>query len=379
MKILHLISGGDTGGAKTHVLSLLSELQKKIDVKIICFMKEDFYYEAKERGIDIEVYEQRKRYDLSVIKRLLAEIKDKKYDLIHCHGARANFMASLLKVSYKIPSITTIHSDYKLDFQDNRYKNLVYTNINTIALKFMDYYIGVSDSFKNMLIDRGFDPNRIFTVYNGIEMDLMKESTEPLDFLNRYNITLKEDTILVGTLSRLHPVKGIDVLIKGAKKVIDQRTNVKFIIGGDGTEAHTLKELTRELEIEENVHFLGFVNEPSNLLNSIDINTITSYSESFPYAIMEGGAFKKPIVASNVGGIGDLVIEGETGLLFKAGDHEGLASQLVRLVDDADLRKKLGENLYDSVSKNYSAESMANKHISIYKQILDRQVKQLEK
>lgn len=375
MKILHLISGGDTGGAKTHVLSLLSELQKKIDVKIICFMKEDFYYEAKERGINIEVFEQKKRYDLSVVKRLLSEIKKGKYDIVHCHGARANFMAFLLKLFYKIPSVTTVHSDYKLDFQDNRYKDLVYTKINTLALKFIDYYIGVSDSFRNMLIDRGFDSDKIFTVYNGIEMNLMKELTNPVEFFKRYNITSDKDTILIGTLARLHPVKGVDVLIRGAKKVLDQRQNVKFLIGGDGTEAPILKELAKELGIEKNVYFLGFVNEPSSFFNAIDVNTVTSHSESFPYVIMEGGAFRKTIVASNVGGIGDIVIEGKTGFLFEDGDHEKLAAQLIKLIDDADLRRKLGENLYNSVKKNYSAESMANKHISIYKQILDRQVK----
>lgn len=375
MKILHLISGGDTGGAKTHVLSLLSELQKKIDVKIICFMKEDFYYEAKERGINIEVFEQKKRYDLSVVKRLLSEIKKGKYDIVHCHGARANFMAFLLKLFYKIPSVTTVHSDYKLDFQDNRYKDLVYTKINTLALKFIDYYIGVSDSFRKMLIDRGFDSDKIFTVYNGIEMNLMKELTNPVEFFKRYNITSDKDTILIGTLARLHPVKGVDVLIRGAKKVLDQRQNVKFLIGGDGTEAPMLKELAKELGIEKNVYFLGFVNEPSSFFNAIDVNTVTSHSESFPYVIMEGGAFRKTIVASNVGGIGDIVIEGKTGFLFEDGDHEKLAAQLIKLIDDADLRRKLGENLYNSVKKNYSAESMANKHISIYKQILDRQVK----
>ncbi|SDZ36629.1 Glycosyltransferase involved in cell wall bisynthesis [Proteiniborus ethanoligenes] len=375
MKILHLISGGDTGGAKTHVLALLSQLQKQIDVKIICLMKEDFYYEAKERGINIEVFQQRKRYDLFVVKRIINEIKTDGYEIIHCHGARANFVASLVKLRYKIPVVTTIHSDYKLDFQDNTYKNLVYTKINSLALKFMDYYIGVSDSFKSMLINRGFNPDLVFTVYNGIDMSLPNKITNKHEFLERYNIIAEEDTILIGILARLHPVKGIDVLLKGAKRVLVKRQNVKFLIGGDGAEDEKLKELAEGLGIRENIHFLGFINEPNSFFNMIDINTVTSYSESFPYVIMEGGAFKKPIVASNVGGIGDLVIQGETGFLFEAGDDEGLAEQLMKLIDNEDLRRKLGEELYKAVREKYSAESMANSHITIYRKILDRQVK----
>ncbi len=375
MKVLHLISGGDVGGARTHIINLLSELQKSIDVKLICFMKEDFYYALKEKGINIEVYEQKKRYDFSVIKRLINEIKMEKYDLIHCHGARANFIASILKLFCRVPIVTTIHSDYRLDFKDNFYKNIVYRSLNTASLKIIDYYIGVSDSFKDMMIDRGFNENKIFTVYNGIDMNCDSNIANKEDFLEKYNIKINKDTTIIGILARLHPVKGVDVLIRGAKLVLEQRKNVKFLIGGDGTEESMLKELVSSLGIEENVHFLGFVNEQGGFFNSIDINTVTSYSESFPYVIMEGAVFKKPIVSSKVGGIGDLVIEDKTGLLFDSGDYQTLANQLLKLINDSSLRERLGEGLYDSVSEKYSAKSMAEKHIFIYKQILDRQVK----
>lgn len=375
MKVLHLISGGDVGGARTHIINLLSELQKSIDVKLICFMKEDFYYALKEDGINIEVYEQKKRYDFSVIKRLIKEIKTEKYDLIHCHGARANFIASILKFFCRVPIVTTIHSDYRLDFKDNFYKNIVYRSLNTASLKIIDYYIGVSDSFKDMMIDRGFNENKIFTFYNGIDMNHDPNVASKEDFLKKYNIKVNENTIIVGILARLHPVKGVDVLIRGAKLVLDQRKNVKFLIGGDGTEESMLKELVNSLGIEDDVYLLGFVNEQNDFLNTVDINTLTSYSESFPYAIMEGAVFKKPIVSSRVGGIGDLVVEDKTGLLFDAGDYQTLANQLLKLIDDSSLRERLGEELYNSVNKNYSAKSMADKHISIYKQILGRQVK----
>lgn len=99
MKVLHLISGGgDTGGgAKTHIISLVKELDKLIDAKVICFIEDTFYYEALDAGINIEVFEQKKRSDMSVINRLKEEIDSEGYDIIHCHGARANFIAVFLK------------------------------------------------------------------------------------------------------------------------------------------------------------------------------------------------------------------------------------------------------------------------------------------
>src|SRR5699024_5596397 len=143
MKVLHLISGGDTGGAKTHIINLLTELDKIMDVKIICFLKGDFFHDLKGKGINIEVFKQKKRYDMSIVSQLREEIEREDYDIIHCHGARANFIAMFLKTKVKGPFITTIHSDYKLDFKDNPYKNIVYTAINTISLKKFDYYIAI--------------------------------------------------------------------------------------------------------------------------------------------------------------------------------------------------------------------------------------------
>jgi len=134
-----LISGGDTGGAKTHIIALLKGLNKEIDAQIICFIEDTFYEDVVKAGIPIKVFKQKSRSDLTIISRLVEEIQEKGYDLIHCHGARANFIAQFLKGKVDKPFITTIHSDYKLDFKDNFYKRLVYTTLNTIALRRFDY------------------------------------------------------------------------------------------------------------------------------------------------------------------------------------------------------------------------------------------------
>ena len=370
MKVLHLISGGDTGGAKTHVVNLLQELDKRIDVKIICFLKAEFYYEIKDKGINIEVYEQKKRYDLSVVKRLIKEIKEGEYDLIHCHGARANFITYLLKGFCKIPVVTTVHSDYKLDFKGSFYKDIVYRNLNYISLKHMDYYIGVSDSFRDMLIDRGFDPDRIMTVYNGINIKELESKRINKNFLKDYGIETDEETIKVGILARLYPVKGVEIFIKAAQKVLAKRQDVEFLIAGDGEEKENLLHLTKQLDIDDKVHLLGYVRDPYSFIKEIDINANTSHSESFPYVILEGGVFKKPVIASNVGGIKDLVIHGETGLMFEPGDIDTLADHMLKLIEDEKLRKTLGENLYNRINQFYSSEKMADKQILIYQQIL---------
>ena len=130
MKVLHLISGGDTGGAKTHVITLLSELKKHVDIKLVCFIKADpFYSEAVNQGIDIEILKQNQRYDLRVITKLVQMIQQEKFDIVHCHGARANFIGAIVKRKVKVPFITTVHSDYLLDFDKNIYTKILYKSL----------------------------------------------------------------------------------------------------------------------------------------------------------------------------------------------------------------------------------------------------------
>lgn len=370
MKVLHLISGGDTGGAKTHIISLLKGINKIIDAKVVCFIEDTFYYDAKAEGINIEVFEQKKRYDLSVIDRLVEEIKTEDYDIIHCHGARANFNAMFLMGKVKKPFITTIHSDYKLDFKDNFYKRVVFTGLNTFALKKFDYYIAISDTFKSMLVDRGFKKDHIYTVYNGIDMEQKLEFVSKEKFLERYQIDAGDKTI-VGIIARLDKVKDHETFIKGAEKVIMERDDVLFLIAGDGNEEERLIELVKEHKLENDIKFLGFVNDPYSFLNTIDINTLTSVSESFPYAILEGALMKKPIVSTSVGGLNKLVEQGKNGYLVPVGDFEEFAMRIDELASDKDSIRMMGESLYKKVEANYSSDNMAREHVDIYKSIIE--------
>ncbi|MCF6465477.1 glycosyltransferase family 4 protein [Clostridium sp. Cult2] len=369
MKVLHLISGGDTGGAKTHIISLMRQLNKLIDAKVICFIKDTFFIEAVEAGINIEVFQQKNRTDMSVISRLEKEIKKEGYDIIHCHGARANFIAMFLKHRIKKPMITTIHSDYKLDFKDNFYKKIVYTPMNSIALKNFDYYIAISETFKQMLVKRGFSEEKIFTVYNGIDLESKIEYISKEDFLNRYNIP-GEDKIIVGIIARIDLVKDHETFIKAAYKVLQKRKDIIFLIAGTGNDEKRIKSLVNEMGISDYIYFLGFVDDQYSFFNAIDINVLTSISESFPYVILEGARLKKMTISTDVGGINRLIRDGYNGWLIKVGDSEALAEKLDYLMENKEMIKTMGENLLNSVKQNFSSRKMAEEHCKIYDYII---------
>ena len=169
MKVIHLISGGDTGGAKTHIHSLLSGISGQIDILLVCFMRGEFSEEAEALGIPTLVLETG---ILSSVRRLKKIIKAGGYKVIHSHGSRGNFIASLLKSTCKIPLVMTVHSDPKLDYLGRPFAGLVYGTLNDYALHRADYLIGVSDSMRQLLIQRDFAPNGIFTIYNGVDFDI---------------------------------------------------------------------------------------------------------------------------------------------------------------------------------------------------------------
>lgn len=131
--------------------------------------------------------------------------------------------------------LTTIHSDYKLDFKDNFYKKIVYTGLNSVALKRFDYYIAISNTFKEMLVSRGFKEDKIFTVYNGIDLESQMDIVSREEFLQRYNIDAK-NKIIVGIIARLDLVKDHETFIRAAHKVLQKEDNVVFLIAGTGND-----------------------------------------------------------------------------------------------------------------------------------------------
>lgn len=218
MKVLHLIGGGDVGGAKVHVLSLVKELSKHIDVKIISFRPGIFADEACEMGINIEVVKSGNF--IKDVKKVAHIIKNEGYEIIHSHGAKANMFALIAKRLTHLPTVTTVHSDYRLDYMHSIYKKLSFGSMNAIALRFIDYYIGVSSNFKQMLITRKFNPDRIFKLYNGMDFNKELKNYSREEFSEKYNLKLKEEDIVVGIAARLYPVKGINTLIDAAALAI---------------------------------------------------------------------------------------------------------------------------------------------------------------
>ena len=275
--------------------------------------------------------------------------------------------------SVKVPMITTLHSDYKLDFKDNVRKQMFYTPINSYALRRFDHILCVTQAFKNMLIDRGFKGDRIEVIYNGIDFKPELEYLDKERFYDRLHIKYNPNKKYIGIAARLYAVKGVDVFLKAANVLAKRCDNIDFVVLGDGDMWDTCQSYVKDNNLEGRVYMAGQIMN-SVVMNSfykhIDVNTLSSYSESFPYALLEGARMKKATVATAVGGIPEMIESGKSGYLVPSGDYEAMADRFEELCNNDELRLKMGEAFYDRALNNFSVESMANTHINIYNKII---------
>lgn len=371
MKVIHLISGGDTGGAKTHVHSLLQGLNRHIQADMVCFTDGPFTQEARELGIRVDVMATRN--PLAALKPLREKIAKEGYDIIHCHGARGNLMGALLRRSTGLPVVTTVHSDPKLDYMGRPLSALTFGTLNAWALRRIPYRIGVSDAMGDLLISRGFDPQQMFAIYNGLDYTPRTPALTRREFLDSLGLDWPDGVVIAGIAARLNPVKDMGTLLRGFAGAHEAQPQLRLIIAGEGQDEAMLRQLAAELGVTDEVCFAGWLSDTDSFYNAIDINTLTSLSETFSYAITEGARFALPTVASAVGGIPFLIKHHVTGLLFQPRDHEALGRHLAALAGDPDLRRRLGEQLLEKARAEFSIESTIRRQLDIYEAILRRE------
>ena len=371
MKVIHLISGGDSGGAKTHVLSLLQHLNRTITAQLVCFRDGPFAQEARSLGIPVEIMGGN---NIPRLRRRLTEyIRSGGYELIHCHGSRANMVGALLRKTTGLPVVSTVHSDYRLDYMGRPFARLSFGAINAWALRKLDYRIGVSDAMVDLLISRGFAPDRFYSIYNGIDFTPAPPQGDRLPYLRSLGADVDEDSVVVGIAARLNPVKDMSTLIRGFALALRDCPRLRLVIAGDGEEREKLGNLAKELGVEKEVTFAGWISGGMDrFYSALDINVLTSLSETFPYALTEGARFHLATVATAVGGIPYLIDQDVNGYLFAPGDAEDLGRRLAALGMDDALRRDMGEKLYAKASRDFSIQKTVDTQLRIYQEILRR-------
>lgn len=367
MKTVHLISGGDAGGARTHVLRLLGELNKTGEAHLLTLGGGVLADDARERGIPCETLTGSFPAQLRAAKRY---IRSGGFDLVRCHGSRANLTAALLRPSLGVPVVSTIHSDHRLDYLHRPFARLVYGTLNAFALRKMDALVCVSGAMRDKYAARNFRRGKLFSIYNGVDMASPRSETDREAFLAAHSIPAAPDDILAGTAARFDAVKDLSTMLRGFAIAAKEEPHLRLILAGAGAEEEKLCALAKDLGVSDRVHFTGWLDDTEALYASLDICLLTSLSETFPYALTDAAKYRVPVIATAVGGVPELVENGVHGLLIAPGDTAALASDILTLSRDPALREKLGTALRDRTAKEFSLSAMALREKEICRAVL---------
>lgn len=323
---------------------------------------------AADEGIPVFIHPMGRTYHLHRAVLFAAFLRKWEADLVHCHGAVVEaIMARLGAAMAGVPLISHVHIENK--FSDRAWVRRFQVGLDNFSARFADEIIAISESTRASLVAQGIPGDRVRVVPNGVAIP-EKAWSGGSDAL-RDETGIPEDHVIVGTVARLCPVKGQREFLLAAQQVVRQRPSTSFVIVGEdlefgGSYRRELEDLAEALGITGNVVFLGFRRDAAELMTAFDVFVLPSWTEGMPLTILEAMARAKPVIATPVGGVPEIVREEETGSLTPANDPDGLAAVMLRYVDDSELRRRTGLAGRALVVQRFSADSMLDEVLRLY-------------
>ncbi|WP_277631438.1 glycosyltransferase family 4 protein [Atopococcus tabaci] len=360
-KVIHVNAGGEVGGGKTHIVSLVSALGND-KAEVLVFEEGPVAAAAREAGCRVHVLGQTSRYDVAVLKRLKKFLNEGPYAVVHTHGARANFMLSLIAGQLNARWITTVHSDPFLEFQEKGVAGKVFQQLNVRSIRRAHHIITVSKALEEQLHEIGVPEEKMTVVRNGIAFEPAPTPASP----NRM-------FTMVHT-ARLHPVKGHKLLFESLKEAGLPEWRIYLV--GDGELRTELEKEAVRLGIQNQVEFLGWLapEEVQRTVHSADVALLTSYSETFPLVLLEAAKEGTPFIATDVGDVHVLLPNSGYGWLIPPKDAAALAAALQEAYSEweAETLQEKGKRVYERTKQLFSLEQMAENTLAVYEKSLKK-------
>lgn len=372
-KILQLIGGGEIGGAEQHVLTLLQEFNPQaFSLTSGCLVDGPFARLTEDQNIETLRFPMKHPLDFSPLPTLIKTVREETFDLIHTHGSRANLLGRLAGRYLGVPVISTVHSSLKQDYLSPKAALLALT-LDRLTLPLTSGIITVSEALALEVAGRG--GQNIRTIYNGIQPISQLNSAEKREKLResfRKAWRIPSDALVLGSIARLHPTKGLDNLIEAAQLLRTQFPKIHVLIIGEGPLRTKLQE---HLTSNNLPHTLtGFLPEAYLGLTAMDLFVLPSISEGMGLVLLEAMQARLPIVATSVGGIPELIRRDQDGFLVPPQEPKALANACQQIL----LNPNLAEKYIHSGTirwQEFSIKEMLRQTENFYREIL--QIKKL--
>ena len=375
-KICHI--GGTTlpGGGPEHVYQLSKRLNRSEWDIIICTLKDGPYWD-KFNSIGIKTYNLvLRKLLLSTPFKLFFILKKEKPDIVHTHGKGPGLYGRIIG---KILNIPVIHTFHGFNYENlSRLKQYLHLIVENFLALITTHHIFVSNGERDRAqVIKLLDEDNSSVIHNGVDyeyienLNIKREAVlESIGYLSWKN------NILVGTISRLSPEKGIINLVSAFHKIIQNKKNLRLIIIGGYPEEHKsyyleIKQLIEEKGLSEHVCILGYRGDAIKILKCLDIYISASLSEGLPISILEALASRIPTIATDIRGNKDILCNSVFGLLVKPNSAASLAQGVIKMTQLSQTdRKIMTRNSHNRIRKNFSINEMANKTKLLYNLVL---------
>ncbi len=363
LRILHVIGGGEIGGAEKHLLALLRLLDRnRFDPELLCLCQGPFAQEARQEGFTTHEIVMNHKLDLGTIRPIRALVRDRRIDIIHTHGVRANLAARLAGRRESIPVVTTFHSLLQYDYTSS-YEAAMARWLTRLTNFCTNQFIAISGAVREDLLTMGVKSEKISVIYNGLDLSLLK--TGPSSTEIRQQLGIRPEQRVIATVARLHPVKGHKHLLAAARQVVRQYPEALFLLVGEGPERPAIERAIREMDLAHHVIMTGFYPEVNDLYPVMEIFVLPSLMEGMGLVLLEAMNFGVPVIATQVGGIPEIIQDGESGLLVSPADSEGLAIAISWLLDSPVIQRQLVTGGRRR-SKDFTIDNMTRQTEAIY-------------
>jgi len=370
IKVLHVISTRGLYGGERVLVNLIGHLNPdSIATKTaILFDKQkpanDVVQAIEEQGSSCVIIPCGKRFDLNAVRQLAKTIKDLDIDIIHCHEIKGRLYGLLTAKYLHVPLITSHHNWIR-----NKLSTTIFEYLDAVYLRFFDKIIPVSSSVFRMLRKYIIPAKKMKIIINGIDFkkpDINNSKQTEL----RSSLHIKDKNHIIGVVGRLSPEKGQSYFLKAAQIILKSIDNVSFVIVGDGHMRRELEEYAHSLHINEHVIFTGFRYDVVDFYSLLDVCIMPSTIEGTPMALLEAMSHGIPAIASDVGGIPDIIHHMKNGILVPPQSPEAIAKAVQLLLGDFKLYDHLSKTAQQMVQDQFSARRMASQYEEEYQRLM---------
>ena len=368
--ILLVIDGLEFGGGERLFLQLASKLRERYHFSVATDGGGKFAHEL--RNLDIEVFSlnMTRQLALKPFYQIRDIIRHKEVNLVHSQGARADFFGRLAGRRARVPHIVSTIQMPVEGFEVGFLRKMIYRFMDQLAERYVDRFIVVSESLRKTLTEgRGISDERVAKIYNGIELDQFHPDLKRSNLRKQWGISAEDPVI--GAIGRLVWQKGFEYLIEAMPEILQDISQAKLLLVGEGPLRPELQSLARELNVYDRVIFAGFRSDIQDLLSMIDILAVPSLLEGFPMITLEAMAMAKPIVATQIEGIVEQISDSDEGILVPPKDTQALASAILRLIKDRELGNRLGAAARSKIERYFSIDKMVEETEMVYLSLLE--------